>query len=303
MAAELVLDLVLIPGNRRARPARSRSRREAPPPAAPAVRGRELLERHIDLIQHKLRSLGRHSGLPDHEADEFCSWAMFRLVDDDYRLLASWQGRSAFSTYLTVVLVNLMRDYRIHLWGKWRPSAEARRHGAETVLLERLWLRDGLSLGEAIDRLQAERGATLSRAELERIAGSLPRRTPRRRVGEEELQRVGIDGHVEARVEDGERARLAARLQTLLLPRLESLATEDRLLFKLHYQDGLTVAAISHLLGRPQRELYSSRDRCLKQLRQALQEAGLDGEEICALPDGSFGELAAVLTGVWEAQT
>ena len=71
--------------------------------------------------------MGRRSGLPEHEAEELRSWALFKLVEDDYRILARWEGRSKLSSYLTVVLVNLMRDYRIHVWGSGdrprRPAA------------------------------------------------------------------------------------------------------------------------------------------------------------------------------------
>lgn len=81
-------------------------------PVDQACRGRTLLESHFDLIRQRLQSLSHRSGLLDHQADEFPSWALSKLVENDYRILAGWEGRSSFSTYLTVVLVNLMRDYR-----------------------------------------------------------------------------------------------------------------------------------------------------------------------------------------------
>lgn len=245
-----------------------------------AARGKALLESHYELIQQKLRQLGRASGLPAHEAEELCSWALFKLVEDDYRVLARWEGRSTFSTYLTVVLVNLMRDYRIQVWGKWRPSAEARRSGSVAVLLERLWVRDGLSLTETIERMQTEHGVSLSTAELERMAAGLPRRTERRRVGEEELQRIAVDGQLEARLADRERTRTADRLRAELPALLRSLPTEERLLLRLHYRDGLSMAAIAPLLGRQQRELYSLRDRSLRALRRALEAAGLSPDRV-----------------------
>ena len=247
---------------------------------APSSRGRALLEQHFHLIRQRLDRLSRLSGLPEHEAEELRSWALFKLVENDYRILASWEGRSSFSTFLTVVLVNLMRDYRIHVWGKWRPSAAARRRGPEAVLLERLYGRDNLPLDEAIERMRTEHGVSLSRAELERMAASLRRSTERRRVSEEELLRIPIDGQVESRIEDGERARTEERLRELLAPLLRSLPAQDRLLLKLHYWDGLSMAAISPLLGRPQRELYSVRDKCLKKLRHNLEEAGLSPDQV-----------------------
>lgn len=238
-------------------------------------RGRTLLETHYGLIQRKLVHLGRRSGLPEHEAEELRSWALFKLVEDDYRLLAAWEGRSSFSTYLNVILVNLMRDYRIQVWGKWRPSAAARRSGREAVLLERLWGRDGLRLDEAILRMRTEHRVSLSSDELEKIAVALPRRTERRRVGEEELHDVAIHGFVEARIQEEERRDAATLLRRALLPALQSLSAEDRLLLKLFCRDGLTIAAIAPVLKRPQKSLYSARVRCLRTLRKALEQAGL----------------------------
>jgi len=242
--------------------------------------GRDLLEGHYDLIQRRLGQIGRRSGLPEHEAEELRSWALFKLVEDDYRILARWEGRSSFSTYLTVVLVNLARDYRIHVWGKWRPSAAALREGDEAVLLETLLVRDGLGLGEAIRRLQTEHGVALCGEEIERLAARLPQRTGRHRVGDDELHRIPVDGRVEAGLEDGERARTVARLHAALQPLLQALPAEDFLLLKLHYREGLTIAAISPLLGRPQRELYKRRSRCLKRLRRGLEDAGLSGDQV-----------------------
>lgn len=277
-------------------PFRSRSSRQpAPSSGDPAARGRTLLETHYPLIQKKLQHLSRRSGLPEHDAEELRSWAVERLLENDYRILASWEGRSTFPTFLTVVLMNLMRDYRTHLWGKWRATAAAKRYGDEAVLLEQLCGRDGLSVDEAIERMRTEHGVSLSRAELERLAALLPRRMERRRVGEEELLRIPVDGQVESRIEDAERARTEEELRVLMATLLRSLAAEDRLLLKLHFWDGLSMAAISPLLGRPQRELYTVRDKCLKKIRRNLEEAGVRPERIRALLGCSRLDLAEAM--------
>ena len=255
---------------------------------APAVSpGRALLETHFGLIQQRLRQMSRRSGLPEHEAEEFRSWALFKLVDDDYRILARWEGRSSFSTYLTVVLVNLMRDYRIHVWGKWRPSAAALRKGPEAVLLERLLVRDGLSLEEAVQRMRTEHGVSLPSAQLERMAASFPQRSTRRQTDGEELRQVAVDGRVEAGVERRERVLIAARLREVLPPLLQELPAEERRLLELHYRDGSSMAAIAPLVGRTQRELYALRDRCLRKLRKSLEKAGLTADQVGALLGGS----------------
>jgi RNA polymerase sigma factor (sigma-70 family) len=249
------------------------------PAGDPATRGRRLLETHLDLIQRKLQHLSRYSGLPDIEAEEFRPWALFKLVDDDYRILGRWEGRSSFPTFLTVVLVNLLRDYRIYIWGKWRPSAEARRRGPASMLLERLVVRDGLTVDAAVERLRTEHGLSPAPGDVERLAAALPWRQ-RRKAGEEVLLYIPVDGEVEARIEERELACTADRLRKLLAPLLESLPTEERLLLRLSFFEGLSIASIAPILGRPQKELYKVRERCLRQIQRSLSEAGMSPEQV-----------------------
>lgn len=262
----------------------------APSSTDPAVRGRALLETQLDLIKRKLHQLSRRSGLPEADAEEFRSWALFKLVDGNYRILGRWEGRSSFSTFLTVVLVNLLRDYRTHLWGKWRASAASLRGGQGSVLLERLMVRDGLSADEALARLRTEHGLAVAADEAVRLAAVLPRRQERRWLGEEELLQIPVDGQVGIRIEEKELARDAVRLRELLAPLLRSLPAEDRLLLKMHFVDGLSIAAIAPILGRPQRKLYSVQERCLKKLRRCLDQAGLGSNQINELIDGFQGD-------------
>jgi RNA polymerase sigma factor (sigma-70 family) len=147
------------------------------------------------------------------------------------------------------------------------------------VLLERLLIRDGLSGDEAIERLRTEHGLSLSPEEVAGLA-AIPRRPGRQRVGEEELIHIAVDGQVEVRVEEKERARAARRLRELLVPLLRSLPAEDRRLLRMCYFEGLSVATIAPILGRPQKELYKVRDRCLKQIRRSLVAAGLGSGQI-----------------------
>jgi len=280
-------------------PSQPARRQLASGPVDQVSRGRILLERHFGLIQQRLQSLGRRSGLPDYEADEFLSWALFKLVENDYRILAGWKGRSSFSTYLTVVLVNLMRDYRTKVWGKWRSSAAARRQGSEAVLLERLLLRDGLSLEEAIRQMHNLHRVTLSRMALEKLAAGLPWRAERRRVGEEELRRISVDGRIEDYVEQKELACTAARFRDVFFSLLRELPAESRFLLKLHYRGGLSMATISRLLGQPQKSLYRFRDCCLRKLRSGFESAGLHSGDINALI-GFMWEFQADDEGVWE---
>lgn len=251
-----------------------------------ATRGRRLLETHLDLIQRNLHYLGRRSGLPEIDAEEFLPWALFKLVDNDYRILGRWEGRSSFPTFLRVVLLNLLRDYRIHIWRKWRPSAEARHRGPASVLLERLVVRDGLTVDAAVERLQTEHGLSPVPGDverLERLAATPPWRHRWWRDGEEVLLHIPVDGEVEARIEERELTCMAGRLRGLLTPLLEALPAEERHLLRLSFFERLSMASIAPILGRPQKELYKVRERCLKRIRQSLSEVGLSPEQVRGL--------------------
>ena len=98
-------------------------------------------------------------------------------------------------------------------------------------------------------------------------------------MSDNELPQIPIDGQVESRIEETERAEIADRLRDLLLPLLQSLPAEDRLILKLYFFDGLSMATVARILHRRQKELYVVRDRCLKRLRRSLNDGGMGSRQ------------------------
>ena len=155
----------------------------------------------------------------------------YKLLDRDFAILRKFQGRSAMTTYLTVVVERLCLDFFNERWGKWRPSSAARRHGATALLLEQLIVRDGLTFDEAVNTLQINHGIADSRESLLSIYVQLPMRTVRRFAGEEELALVASrGGAADPAFELPEEYELAARIETLLQEAIAGLPTRDRLI-------------------------------------------------------------------------
>ena len=273
------------------RPRIQNSQRETDDPGALRSPGRVLFERELPLIERVLAATCRRRGLFDHEADEFSSWARVKLLEDDCAILSKFGGRSTFKTYLVTVVQNLFRDYRISRWGRWRPSAQARRLGVTAVRLERLVHRDGFGFDEAARLLENNYGERRSAVELARLAGELPARTSRRVEsvpGEEELATLGEAGQVsgeaaEERLHTSERRERAARLETALAHAMEGLDAEDRVILRMHFEDGCTVARVARTLQLDQKPLYRRIDRCLKNLRARLEEAGVTAATVADL--------------------
>src|SRR5262245_42612463 len=106
---------------------------------------RDLLVANIAPIRQLVRGTARRHRLSESERQDFESWVWVRLMDNDFHVIRQFRGQSSFATYLRVVLQRAVLDYRAAKWGKWRPSARARRLGAKAVALERLITRDGVS--------------------------------------------------------------------------------------------------------------------------------------------------------------
>src|SRR5690349_4242917 len=110
---------------------------------------RQLYLENLDTIDRISESMCRRNGVRGADAEDFASDVKLKLLQDDYAVLRKYRGASSTTTFLTVVIANLFRDYRVKAWGRWRPSAEAKRRGETAVLLETAIYRDGRSFEDA----------------------------------------------------------------------------------------------------------------------------------------------------------
>src|SRR6187401_2942400 len=103
------------------------------------------------LLGEVVRSVVRRGRLPPADAEDFSQGVQLRFLESGYEAFARFDGRSSLRTYLTTVVWRLLLDWRTAAYGKWRPSAAARRLGPQAVRLDRLLNRDGLTVDEAIE--------------------------------------------------------------------------------------------------------------------------------------------------------
>jgi RNA polymerase sigma factor for flagellar operon FliA len=238
--------------------------------------GEALFLSQLSVIERVISFVSSRHHLPGSDADDFGSHVKLKLIENDYAILKKFEGRSNLRTYLTVVIHRLFLDYRIMAWGKWRPSAEAKRSGEVAILLERLTQRDGYGFEEACELMQTNHQITMSRPALEAIAARLPHRLPRRFESEDALTDLAAaQPSIDEIVADGERAAFGARLESALNKAMAGLEPQDRLIFELLYRDGRTIAAIARTLRLDQKALYRRVDRCLAALLAALEASGI----------------------------
>jgi RNA polymerase sigma factor (sigma-70 family) len=230
----------------------------------------------LPLIERVARHTCRRHHLSVQDAEEFESALKLKLIADDYGVIRKFQGRSSLSTFLTAVIQHFFLDYLDHLWGRWRPSAQARRLGPVAVELERMLTAEDLPLGEACELLRTNRRIGMSTEELEALAARLPARTGRHFASEDVLAGLASPtDHADDLIERSERDRLRSRIETALAHAMTELSGEDRLILRMNVQEGRTVAAIARALGREPKGLYRRLEQVRRDLRDALVRQGV----------------------------
>ena len=250
------------------------------------VLDRQELERlfveNLALIERIARLLSRRHALSDADAEEFTSWLKVKIVEDGYAIFKKFRGDSALSTYLTVVVAMLFRDFRVQLWGRWRPSAAAQRTGHVAIRLETLVRRDHLPLRQAAEVLRTSGETSLSDSELAALLKTLPERGPLRPLmgAIDAAGDVASESGADHIVSGEELATERGRAHSMLREALAAAPEEDQVILRMHFWDGLTVAQIARALHLDQKPLYRRLQHLLDNLRRRLEHQGLSRENV-----------------------
>ena len=254
-------------------------------------RGEELFSQKSRQIDEIVRRVAAHRRLSADDAQELHGQVMLKVVQDDFAILRDFQGRSRWSTYLTVIVQRVLLDHRVKEWGRWRPCAKARRLGPKAIELDRRINRDGLEPAEAVRELRI-RGVDETAAELERLAARIPRR-PRRRFVHDDRRLQCLPGREGAdhRIEAAERRRTGVWLQAALASALRDLPDHERDLLSLRFERGWTVRRIAASRNLEARPLYRHFEQILRRLRHRLERIGLRWKDVALTLDGHDVEL------------
>jgi RNA polymerase sigma factor for flagellar operon FliA len=236
----------------------------------------ELFRANLALLDRVIAGVCRRGGLRGADAEDFASTAKLALIENDYAILRSYEGRAPLGAFLTVVVQRILAREWTRLHGKWHPSAEAERLGGAAVLLEKLIVRDGRPLEEAIDVVRGAHPA-LDRRNVRELSERLPQRAPRLRLVPfpEDEQRFAAPDGADCRANEAEAHRVSERAASVVRDTLAMLPLQDRMLIRFHFGSNLSIADTARVLGVPQRPLYRRIETLLRTLREALERIGV----------------------------
>lgn len=242
------------------------------------MEGIELLTTNLPLIKRAVAFACRRHRLDPDDSEEFAAVVNLKLLENDCAILRAYEARSGLATFISVVVQRMALDYRIHAWGKWHTTAEAKRLGPLAIDLERLLHRDGRTIDEALVIL-APRHDGVTRDSLVAIAERLPERTPRLRevaIGEAELP---AQSATEERVFEGERRRASENLSSIMSAIIHRLPEDEQLILQLRFEGGMAVSQIARALQIDQKLLYRRIERRMHDIRAELERSGIDSRE------------------------
>lgn len=237
-----------------------------------------LFIQNLDVIDDVIRQVCRTARLSPDEGEDFASSAKLALMENDYAVLRKWQARSSLGAYLSVIIRrHLVAERRKRLMGRWRSSAKAARLGDTGMLVEKLLVRDGRSVDEALAIVRAQNPSFTADA-VASMAEQFGSRLARPRlVAIEDPERLPAgDDHADTLLLSNEVRRLSRRASEAVRAAMASWADEDALLIRYRFGASMTIAEISRALRIPQRPLYRRIEGLLRILREALIAAGLD---------------------------
>ena len=251
----------------------------------------ELFLSNLDAIDRAVAYVCHRNHLSPQDAEEFNSEVKTKLIEANYAVLRKFEGRSSFSTYMTTVIQRLYFQWRVQMWGKWRPSAEAKRLGEKAITLERLLTRDGFSYSEALETLTTGIRA-YTREEVEAIYLRLPERQPRPVLVSSFAPESAPTVDPEKDLFTAERRKTARAAAVAVDEAIAGMDPESRVILQMRFWNNRKVPEIASALRIEAKRLYKKIDRLLETLRAALENAGIDRETIADLLDRPDHELS-----------
>ena len=240
------------------------------------MRPEDLFLENLDLIDKIVGSICRRSHVSPTDAEDLKSHVRFKLIEGNYAIIRKFEGRSSFGTYLTTVVERLHNQFRVQMWGKWRPSAVAKRMGDKGIAIERLLTRDGFTYSEVLEILTTGAEPVFTRREIEAIYARLPARQPRPvLVAESATHDIASNEHTDDALLGEERRHAARKAYSIIDDAAEGLSPEDRAILRMRFANALKVPEIAIALSVDAKKLYKRIDRLLDNLRVALEHAGV----------------------------
>lgn len=237
-------------------------------------------------------------------AEEAVLTVLEGLSKDDWQRLKSYEGKASFKSFLSVIVIRLFEDFARNRFGRIRPPTWVSRLGGIWPKLFIALCMERLGIQGATEMVyQQEPGQT--KDEIEEAAYILLGRVPScgnqnhetslddgseaeavinlngasYSTSYEQDEKVQFIEHICAAISGKEEGIHGRGLEKKFNQLEISLSTEERLLLKLHFQDGMNVTEAGRMLDLNRFQVHGKMKRVMTRLKEEFDRVGL-GQEI-----------------------
>lgn len=253
---------------------------------------RETLDTHYYDLLKVIRNVCYKHSIEGKDVEDFTSYVVEKLIENDYRRIRAFRGKSSLTTYLYTVVTRLSIDKARSITGRWHPSLAARNMGPLAMDLEDLVYHRGYPFDAAREILKSRFNPPLNDDELERLFHALPTRNrPEKEnspgdASEFPDQSPTPEGHLLNKEKKKERERLAS----IITEMMASLGEEDRLLLRMKFEDGLKISKIARRLDRQRGEVDRKINSFLVRVKERILAKGLNINDVIVAINPTEGQ-------------
>lgn len=239
-----------------------------------------FFEKSLTQIDAVIRAVCIRHSIYGSEAEEFASTIRLKLIEDDYKKIRDFKGKSSLKTYLYAVISRLFIDELRSRKGRWRPSADAKRLGPVAGKLEELICRDNNTFDEACyTLLSIPSFSSYSRDELYEIYLKLPKKE-NRHLAEADPECLSVlsstDPHPDEVLHNKRMDSIERSIEGLIRIILPSLNEEDRLILKMRFDNDLSIAMITEVIGQKRGYVEKRINQILAGFKEGILSSGIN---------------------------
>jgi len=238
-------------------------------------------------------------------AEEAALAVMEGLAENEWARLKAFNSKASFATFLRTVTARLLEDFARKRFGRVRPPLWVRTLGGLWEKLFAALCLERMRPDEAVEFL-ARRYPPALLQEIEEVAYQLLARIPDcgklqgveiayeddlqpDRGGGTEWRDLEEDekrkffGYVCQAIFNFEGGNISSNFQKRFARLKIDLKPQQKLLLKLHFQEGINITKAGEMLGLTRFQAHGRMRRLLKRLKKEFERVGLDGELISFL--------------------
>ncbi|MGK5092477.1 sigma-70 family RNA polymerase sigma factor [Deltaproteobacteria bacterium TL4] len=239
-----------------------------------------FLERHFNDIEKVIKNIASRHHMNQEEVEEFTSEVHVKLVENDYAIIRSFNGKSAFKTYLFTIFGRFFVDFLRSRKGRWRPSRESLKIGPVAVKLEELVYKERHSYEEAYRILIINYQFQINIADFQKLVSTL-KRTPPIRGEEQASVAVSVDDadpeFVFTHSQFQSKMEKLYHLMGIMVQDIEK--EEERFILKMRFESGYSITQIALLLGKNRSHINFLLNALLKRFRTEILSSGITLED------------------------